>query len=284
MIDQKLNIEVHVAAMYQSDFSLYNKMNIKSDAIIANQCELNRYEETIICGRSVRLLSTNTRGVGKNRNLALLYSKGDIILFSDMDITYYDNYEETIINEFKSMPDADCIMFGLRYIKNGKFLYDLKSKKKRLHVFNSMKYPTPSIALKKIAINKYNLHFSEVFGGGCIYGSGEDSLFIRNLFNVGARVYSSDKIIGESSKDESSWFHGYDEKFMYDRGALMACCFPKTKNIIKWYFPFRLRRLTTLSARTIIQEMNKGIKGFETQRPYKKTRRVRISDDKLSVN
>lgn len=267
-----MKIEVHVAAMHQSDLSIYEKMNINTDAIIANQCDTNKFDESIINGKTVKMVSTNTRGVGKNRNFALMYSKGDIILFSDMDLTYYDGYERVILDEFESLPNADAIIFGLIYTRDGKFIAEIKNTKKRVHIYNGMKYGTAGLAVKSKAVKKYNLHFSELFGGGCIYGSGEDSIFILDLLKSGCKVYSSDKIIAKCARDKSSWFEGYNDKYMYDRGALIASCFPKMKSIVKWYFPFRFRQLSEMNFGSMIKYINYGIEGFDDLKSFKRAR------------
>ena len=80
-----MDIEVLVATMGQTDCSLAEKMNIKTSAVIANQSQRWDYEEADR-GR-VRMLSTDTKGVGINRNFALELSKGDILLLADDDMT-----------------------------------------------------------------------------------------------------------------------------------------------------------------------------------------------------
>ena len=64
-------LQVLVATMHQSDFSLVEKMNITCDAILANQTEYNAVSEQVYPFGTVRMISTDTRGVGINRNTAL---------------------------------------------------------------------------------------------------------------------------------------------------------------------------------------------------------------------
>ena len=45
------------------------------------------------------MITTETRGVGINRNLALTYAKGEICLFADDDVTYNDDVEERVLAE-----------------------------------------------------------------------------------------------------------------------------------------------------------------------------------------
>lgn len=66
-------IEVLVACMHQTDDSLYKEMNLQTDAVFANQCDKYDYQEyPQENGYIAKMISTPDRGVGKNRNKALL--------------------------------------------------------------------------------------------------------------------------------------------------------------------------------------------------------------------
>lgn len=264
MMGQVMNIEVHVAAMHQKDLSLYTRMNVCTDMIIANQCDTNRYDEEERDNCLVRMISTNTRGVGKNRNFALGYSNSDIVLFSDMDLIYLDGYDKIILEEFSLHRDADAIFFSLIYTKDGEILQEVKWKNKKIYIHNSLKFGTAGLAVRSSSIRKYNLHFSELFGGGCKYCSGEDSLFIKDLLRSGGVVYSSDKFIARCARDQSTWFSGYNHKYFFDRGALNAALFPRVFWLTKFYYYFRMIGYSEIPFREMVSEINKGIKEFRT--------------------
>ena len=231
-----MSLEVLVATMHQKDFSLIEKMNIKSDVIFANQCDFNRYEELNFDSNSAKMISTNTRGVGVNRNIALLYSSADILLFGDDDVVYNEDYVEEVEKAFREQKDADAIVFGMEVTKGGKVVQKIQNRNKRLHIWNALKYATYVIAIKREVVLKCNLKFSEIFGGGCQYSCGEDSLFIVDMMRCGAHVYANKYVLGSTNIDSSSWFTGYNEKFFFDKGVWIVCAFPHCKHIIKWYF------------------------------------------------
>lgn len=263
-----MKLQVLVATMRQKDFSLFKKMNIQCDAVFANQDFTNRFERQEIKGSKAVMRTTDTRGVGKNRNIALLDADADILLFSDDDMKYYDGYCEEVLREFHLKPDADAIVFSVEYTKNGQVFETQKNENKRLHIYNALKYGTFAIAVKRESILKYNLHFSELFGGGCVYGSGEDSLFILDLLRNGGKMYSSHVIIAQNAKDSSTWFHGYNKKYFYDKGALFHCGFPRLKHLVKWYMAFRCRKISEISFGEMLKQMNRGIKGFDELKGY----------------
>lgn len=263
-----MKLQVLVATMYQKDFSLFEKMNIQSDVIFANQDTENRYDQKEIGGYKAIMRTTDTKGVGRNRNIALLTAEADILLLSDDDTKYKDGYRDMVLEGFERKPDADAIIFSIEYTKNGEVHLVNKNKNKRLHIYNALKHGTPALAIRRESLLKHNIYFSVLFGGGCIYGSGEDSMFILDLLRRGCKVYTSDVIIAENATDSSTWFTGFHKKFFYDKGVLFRCAFPKMKHLMKWYFLFRSRKLSEIPFREMRKQMNRGMKGFEKLEEY----------------
>ena len=112
------------------------------------------------------------------------------------------------------------------------------------------------------------IRFSEDFGGGCLYGAGEDSLFLLDCLRSGLRVCGSAVVLGRCAKDASSWFEGYNEKYYYDKGAWLACAFPRTKHLVKWYYIWQGKRRCPAGRGYIRREINRGIKGFKQKRAF----------------
>lgn len=263
-----MELEVLVATVRQTDMSLAERMNLHCDAVIANQCGQWAMDTKQAPFGTVRMLSTDTVGVGVNRNLALQLAQGEILLFADDDLVYYDGAFEGVRAAFRELPDADVIFFGLDMTRNGEIYERRRHPKKRLHLWNSLKFGAARMAIRRSALEKARLSFSTLFGGGCIYSGGEDSLLIRDCFRAGLRVYSHCHVLGRCAKDSSSWFRGYDRKYMFDRGAWVACAFPKAKHLMKWYFISRLLPKTTLSRKEVIRQVNRGIRAYPNKQVY----------------
>lgn len=90
----------------------------------------------------------------------------------------------------------------------------------RVRQYNCGRYPAYSFAVRTEKMHRKNLTFSLLFGGGAKYSNGEDSLFIRDCIRSGMKVYRVPVTIGKEVPRPSTWFHGYDEKFFFDRGVL----------------------------------------------------------------
>lgn len=208
-------------------------MNIKSDVIIANQCNTNHIETIDTAYGKCTMVSTKTRGVGLNRNIAIEFSSADILLFADDDVKYYDDYKKIILDAFEEFKDADVICFGNEFSKHGKVYQSRIPNKGRLAFRKALKFGTCAIAIRRSSLIKSNVKFSELFGGGCIYCHGEDSDFLIQCFKHNLNMYSYNKSICITAQDTSTWFEGYNRKYFYDTGALAENSFGR---ILKYMY------------------------------------------------
>lgn len=259
------NVQVLVACMHQKDDSLYKEMNLQTDAILANQCDEYSYKlYTQADGNCVELISTADRGVGKNRNKALINARGKYLLCSDQDMIYVDGYEKIIEDAFEKCPKADIIVFNLEYMNRFTPARKEDCKFKKVHLWNCMRYGTARVAMRKGAIDKVCLSFSTLYGGGAKYSSGEDSLFIRDAFRKGLKMYASPIVIAKVKQEESSWFKGYNDKYFIDKGILIANAFPLMKGLLVYYFAYGMRNISEeYSFSKICKLMKEGFKEFK---------------------
>ena len=260
-----MNLQVLVATMHQNDYSLLEKMNICSDAIIANQCDRNEITEFDYNGHKIKYLSFSERGVGLNRNNALMRATAEICLFGDDDVRYVDNYKDIILEAFQKNPKADMIVFNVTSTNTKRRGYEIK-KEKRVRSYNCLRYGTFRMAVKTDSIRKANIYFSLLFGGGAKYGSGEDSLFIMECIKKGCRVYASPKVLGTVTHNESTWFKGYTDKYFIDRGALYALLGKRFASLLCLQFCIRHRNIfkdskTWLEAYRLMLKGIKEMKG-----------------------
>ncbi|MBR3803061.1 MAG: glycosyltransferase [Clostridia bacterium] len=238
-------IEVLVACMNQHNDELYSTMNLQTDAILANQCDKYSYREyTQSDGNTVKLISSADRGVGKNRNKALLYATGEYVINADQDMIFEDGYAQKIEEALSKVPKADMIIFNLEYLNRFTPGKKQTQKFKRLHLWNSMRYGTARAVIRRGAIEKKCLSYSTLYGGGAKYCSGEDSLFIREAFRKGLKIYVAPTVIAKVKQEESSWFTGFSDKYFIDKGILIANAFPVLKHLFVYYFAFGKRNVS----------------------------------------
>lgn len=213
-----MKLQLLISAVNQVPAELIEKMNVRSDAVLINQCDHFAYEEIAWRGFTVKAYSLKEKGVGLSRNNALMRADGDICLFADEDIRYTDDYAENVIREFEKHPEADMLLFNVEVCEARRTYHIDSYGKVGLH--NCGRYAAYSFALRTEVMHKKNVAFSLLFGGGARYSNGEDSLFIRDCIKSGLRVYKTPVTIGREEERESTWFSGYHEKFFFDRGVL----------------------------------------------------------------
>ena len=214
-----LTLEILCATMHQSDFSKIREMNIKTDVVFANQCDRTAYEEMTFNGHKAKMISTQTRGVGKNRNIALAYAAADVCLFADDDVVYCDGYEKTVLDFYDRHPDADVVIFNFLVSRNGSKPDNIVNKTGKIRG-RKLSWGTYAISARRASLEWHNLKFHHDFGGGATYSCGEDTCFLNDCYSKRLKVYQCADTIGRVDHTESTWFEGYTDKFFIDKGVL----------------------------------------------------------------
>lgn len=256
-----MTLQVLISTMHQSDYSLLEKMNIQSDAIVINQSNKNEIVEFDYKGHNIKWISLCERGIGLSRNTALMRATADIVLFADDDVVYNDGYADKIISTFEKYPKAGLIIFGL--IGHCKERVDILDKKDhRLNIFNCLKYGAFRIALRRDIIIKHNIYFSLLFGGGAKYQAGEDNKFITDCILNNILCIGSKEIIGDVFHSESTWFKGYNEKFYLDEGSLFASMYGKWAKIMLFLVELKNFKRSDISFSNRLKLVFKGANDF----------------------
>lgn len=255
-------VEVIVATMHQKDFSLFEEMNIQTDVIFCNQCDENKFEETVIDGCRVRMLSTNTRGSAVNRNLGMQMSKAEICIFADDDITYFDGYEKMICDAFDKYKKP-VIIFNFESSGRSKMSNYTKKNATTKRTFGA-----PRIAYKNASIEKQSICFCDVFGAGAKYSCGEDSLFCRLLHKNKNKFFRVTTVIGNIHYGESTWFNGYTDKYFFDKGALCKAAYPRNWRLLKYYYIFNEYKDSKKRLSKLVKLYNDGASAFKLNMSY----------------
>ena len=235
-----MDIETLVAAIDQGDFSMVEKMNIQTSAIIGNQCGRSSQDEFKFQGNRIIYLNSADRGVGKNRNLLIQNATADICIFADDDMRFVYGYPEIAKKAFEECADADILIFNLIEKQPRRYL---NKKIKRIHGCNYAKYGAARIAFRRKPLLAAGIRFNLSFGGGTQHGSGEDTIFLRDCLKKGLKIYAVPYALAEIDQEAvSTWFEGYNEKFFRDKGALYSCLHPVAWPLYSVHFIFRYRK------------------------------------------
>ena len=252
-----MKVQVLVAAMHQSDYSLLERMNIQSDAIVANQCDRNKVEDFLWNGHKIRYLNFAERGVGLNRNNALMRADGDICLFADDDMRYCDGYAETLAKAFAEHPEADVLVFNLIEKDPTRSIIQKFS---RVRFYNFLRYGTARFAVRNAAVQKHGIYFNQCFGGGTPHCHGEDNLFLAACLQKGLKVYALPEFIAELTEERpSSWNTGYNEKYLRDQGVLYRVMFHRSWKL--WCLQDAVRHHGSYEGRSVFAAYKEMIQG-----------------------
>lgn len=213
-----MKIQVLVATMNQKNHLLVEKMKIKTDAIVGNQCDTNSVEKFQIGSQTIQYLNFAERGVGLNRNNALMRADAEVCLFADDDMVYEEDYVEIIEKVFKENPSADVIVFNLR---EPVITRKVIRKRTKVGYFNYLRYGITRIAVRLSSIKKNGIYFNQCFGGGTPHCHGEDNIFLNSCLKNGLKIIAVPEYIATLTEERpSSWNTGYDEKYINDQGIL----------------------------------------------------------------
>lgn len=225
-----MKVQVLVAAMHQSDHSLLEKMNIQSDAIVGNQCDRNSVEEFTWNGHNIRYLNFAERGLALNRNNALMRADGDICLLADDDMVYEDGYVKKVTEAFKAYPDADVLIFNIVEPVPNRCVI---RKAGRVNYLNYLRYGSVRIAFKLQSVKENAIFFNQCFGAGTDRGFGEDNLFLTACLRNKLKIYAIPMHIAALTEErESTWFKGYDEKYLRNKGLLFKAVSRKWSRLL----------------------------------------------------
>lgn len=265
--------EVLCATMHQCDFSKIEQLHIESDVLFANQAESFAYHEIKTSTGLARMITTAERGVGKNRNLLLTFADAEICLMADDDVEYVPGYKEGILRAFNEISDADIIIFGLEAsVASAQRKPPVISSVKKLGRFSRNPYGGPRIAFRLDSIRKANIWFTILFGGGCRYPSGEDSIFLTDARRKGLHVYTYPLVIGRTDYQNSSWFSGFDEKYFFGRGAYFRAFHNRAFYVWVLYCILRTGHKTQIHFGKAWHDLICGAKAFDMGVSYEEWR------------
>lgn len=237
-----MKVQVLISTMNQVDYTLLDRMNIQTDAIVVNQCEENSVCEFTYKNHLVKWYSLKEKGVGLSRNTALMRATADILLFADDDVVFCDGYEQLVINEFKKCKNTSLIVFNIKCLNLDRYEKET-IKTKRIRFYSSLSYGAYRFAVKREVIFHNCIYFSQLYGGGAIYSAGEDNIFLNECLKHKLVCKASNVNIGTVTHNESTWFKGFNEKYFEDLGHLMYVIFRKKALVLTFFMLLKNRKI-----------------------------------------
>ena len=256
-----MKYQLLVSTMNQTDAKIADEMRIDSSAIIINQADRTTYDCISNDHNKIDIYTFAERGVGLSRNSALMRAEAEIIEFADDDMIFVKNYEQLVVAEFEAHPEADAIIFSIESLNPDRPCHHINGFS-RVRRLDARKYGCARIAVRREKLLYHNIYFSLLFGGGTKYGAGEDTLFIKAMMDAGLKIYKSPIKVADVKQDGSSWFNGYNEKYYFDKGALMAAMYPTLCGIVAVVMACVHSKLHLRQFNYLFRTYRKGIKNY----------------------
>lgn len=241
----KKQLEVLLSVMNFTDEKLLQKKikenNIYTKVFVVNQVE-NQQDIINYENDKIRVYSYNEKGASRSRNRLIENASGDICIFADDDMVYNDDYESIILGEFEKNKQAEIIIFNIKNL-NSKREKIKKIRNKKINRLDILKVRSSRIAFRREIIEKYNIKFDEKFGPNGVFSKGEETVFVSDCLDKNINIISRNINIGYVYSDESSWFTGFNAKYLYDQGAIFYRISPKFYKIFILQYVIRKYKL-----------------------------------------
>ena len=210
-----MRLEVLISCLEGNTSSIVQRLKLKSDALIVNQCGIDNVEEIKISELAkVRILNSSTKGLSVSRNIAISQSNADICLLCDDDEILSDTYNQDIIGTFLQYPNYDVIAFKVDYPKKS-----FPVSRKKIGYISALKVSSVQIAFRRERLLSKKISFNEMMGAGTGNGGGEENKFLYDCLKSGLKIlYVPICIAKIDVSGESTWFRGYDNRYFLNKG------------------------------------------------------------------
>lgn len=214
-----MTISVLISCMHQNNTEIIKRSNVKTNAIVINQCDKNNITDTIFKDTDqkehrLRFVDTTERGLSRSRNMAIRNANEDICLIMDDDEVLENDYVETIQDAYTQYQDADIIVFQL-----GNHNKKYSQKPKQIGYLGALRVSSLEISFRRQSIVNKGIQFDIEMGSGTGNGAGEENAFLYECLRKGLNIqYIPKRIASLNMESQSQWFHGYTKQYFYNRG------------------------------------------------------------------
>ncbi len=135
-----------------------------------------------------KIITNTTRGLSRNRNIALIASTAPIALIADDDVKYTAENLRMLMKAFETHPEADVLLCralrgdGLPFKPHPDRAVTLDQQPKGYYVISF------EMAFRTASVKKAGTLFNELFGIGAPLPMGEESIWLTDMVNAGLKV------------------------------------------------------------------------------------------------
>jgi hypothetical protein len=150
----------------------------------------------------VRVISLNSLGVARSRNVVLDNASGEIVLFGDDDITWFRDGIESVLEAFDD--DASLSLVLAQAVdESGALRKQYRDARHRLTRWNSAKAATYEMLVRVDAFRDAGLRFDERFGAGAVDFLGDEYILISDATQLGLVCHFLPVVVAGHPQDSS---------------------------------------------------------------------------------
>lgn len=227
--------------------------NLETDALISVQSDHDGKNSFLYKNHTITVIFNKTRGVSINRNILLDNCLSDIGVFIDDDCSMISGYSYKIISFYEEkLCDCACFNGFLPKKDENVLIHDSRTKKVTLfHDVSSV--GAPGFSAKMSFLKLKGIRFDENLGTPNFIVAGEDSFFIKNIYDSRCSFYRSSQPIFKIEEDitNSSYFNGFnDYRFLITKGYVAKKIYNKFFSLIKYIYCYKLSKRNGLKIST----------------------------------
>lgn len=176
--------------MNRTNFDFLKKMFVNvnfSDfyILIVNQTTEN--ELLISDFQNIRIINSFEKGLTKSRNLALSNTSKKLLVFTDDDVVFQQNFQHKIIEVFNKYINHDGFRFQYLNSENKLSKKYPKGFQSTLSQFETLNASSVELVFKTESLINAKMRFDENFGLGANFFMGEEPIFISDGIKKGLK-------------------------------------------------------------------------------------------------
>ncbi|MEA5061263.1 MAG: glycosyltransferase family A protein [Erysipelotrichaceae bacterium] len=215
------------------------------------------------------IIEANDKGASVNRNRAIEKLECDYFLMLDDDIRVVNNAIDEISSFLSTNSNYDCLAFNVASENPNRPQKQIEKGGEPKSFFDISFFGPCHLCVSKKFIEEKKVYFDELFGPGTKYPVGEDSEFVKRLFDSGAKFYRIPKVYLSAKQEESTYFSQLDKNtFLKSAGITYYLMYGK-----KWPIFLTRRMFKKKSFRFLhnILVAKKGIREYKRMKNNENT-------------
>ena len=165
------------------------------------------------------------KGLSRNRNNALMHSKGDISLIADDDVRYKNEYFNVILSTFRENQNVDIALFKAKTY-DGAWMKEYPDYSYGYQEAPKGTYPCSCEIVMRKSVYDGGIRFDERFGLGSDYlSSGEEDVLLEDALRKGLKIVYFPELIVETDCNTTGLRLLHDKRVQRSKGAVFYYCY-----------------------------------------------------------